>query len=755
MAHSSASHATVRHLDLSRGIGAGTAPVTVKLTLSQNESAALKIRAAEDARFQVQVDPVTGVVTLTGDAASIQAALMHAQLEIKPGYTHSFKLDIAVSGGQEHQERVILYFEQASGQYVPMYRGGGGASSAFYEEAASGWRAKGGEDAAAAFAGARGREHHGSDFPPQPGVEESGEAPQVTAILTLPPVELRPGYQLPPGDFPQGILTPEAPVSSPVQPPVSLPPVTAPEEAESEPTPTPPPSLGGTGILFGGGGGPVARSFILTPGIDDFVGDALADTFQGAAADWAVADTLYGAGGSDILRITGGAASFNPGVQVNVRGIETFDLQSTGAHSVTLTDAYYNSAGFDGGTFTVTTGSNVGITVNASAVTQSSHVLDASGGGGADTLGGGGGGDTLTGGGGADSLSGGAGDNLTRSLHTPYNSGVNFGTGAYTTAAFTPSANSLLVVVAGAMENNGTGNIGSGLTILDSQGLTWTQQIVMDNTTSWAMGMSVWTAPVTAGVATTVTVDCGAFDIYGYTVDVLNYTGYDTLAPVGGKAQNTNGPVDGVFSFNLSSAPESTSEVLGIMYTDTNGAQTVAPGTGWTELGENRTDPTNNMQHLETRAGSTSAAVSWNDVQELGGTVWKSMFGALEIKAGATGGSDRIVGGGGADTIQSYGGNDTIAYAAVTDSGIGAGNRDIILDFAQGRDVMDLSTLPGAATFRAGGNGAADFVAGFQVAYQQAGGNTIVFVDADGNNAADFEIQLTGLMTLTAVDFVL
>ncbi|MBN8531451.1 MAG: calcium-binding protein [Alphaproteobacteria bacterium] len=126
--------------------------------------------------------------------------------------------------------------------------------------------------------------------------------------------------------------------------------------------------------------------------------------------------------------------------------------------------------------------------------------------------------------------------------------------------------------------------------------------------------------------------------------------------------------------------------------------------------------------------------------------------------------SNTITGGAGVDTMSggtnTSGGavSDFFVYTLVTDSGIGAGSRDIISDFSQNAfnlDRIDLSALAGAATFRAGGNGVADFVAGFQVAYQQSGGNTIVMVDTDGNNATDFEIQLTGLFTLVGGDFVL
>ncbi|MBN8531778.1 MAG: M10 family metallopeptidase C-terminal domain-containing protein, partial [Alphaproteobacteria bacterium] len=116
-----------------------------------------------------------------------------------------------------------------------------------------------------------------------------------------------------------------------------------------------------------------------------------------------------------------------------------------------------------------------------------------------------------------------------------------------------------------------------------------------------------------------------------------------------------------------------------------------------------------------------------------------------------------IVGSGGADQLTGGAGVDSFVYRLTSDSGTGAGLRDIITDFSQAQtDRIDLSAFVGAATFQAGGNGMADLAGSvFQVAYQQSGGNTIVFVDTDGNNSVNFEIQLTGLIALVAGDFVL
>ncbi|MBN8531310.1 MAG: tandem-95 repeat protein [Alphaproteobacteria bacterium] len=123
-------HAAIRHLDLSHkaGIG-GEGAVTVKLALSSAEAGALRVKAAQDGRMQVDVDPVTGVVTISGDAALVHAALRDVQLEVKPGFSQSFKMEIATSqGGGEHHAQMVLYFEKGSGHHVPMSGLGSGAS---------------------------------------------------------------------------------------------------------------------------------------------------------------------------------------------------------------------------------------------------------------------------------------------------------------------------------------------------------------------------------------------------------------------------------------------------------------------------------------------------------------------------------------------------------------------------------------------------------------------------------------------------
>ena len=88
------------------------------------------------------------------------------------------------------------------------------------------------------------------------------------------------------------------------------------------------------------------------------------------------------------------------------------------------------------------------------------------------------------------------------------------------------------------------------------------------------------------------------------------------------------------------------------------------------------------------------------------------------------------------------------------DSGVGNGNRDIITDFRADADIssesdaidLDLFDLSGYS----GTTATADSAwSGVEL------GNTIIYVDFNGDTTADFEIQLTGTHTLASTDFIL
>jgi VCBS repeat-containing protein len=118
-----------------------------------------------------------------------------------------------------------------------------------------------------------------------------------------------------------------------------------------------------------------------------------------------------------------------------------------------------------------------------------------------------------------------------------------------------------------------------------------------------------------------------------------------------------------------------------------------------------------------------------------------------------TGGNDDdfLIGGYGADTLTGGNGNDTFVYLDLKDT------NDTITDFTTG-DHIDLHALDADGVLA----GNQDFAFGGTTAtahgvwYAQVGGNTVIYVDTDGNTStAELAITLTGAHTMSASDFVL
>ncbi|EPX75632.1 calcium-binding protein [Salipiger mucosus] len=125
-------------------------------------------------------------------------------------------------------------------------------------------------------------------------------------------------------------------------------------------------------------------------------------------------------------------------------------------------------------------------------------------------------------------------------------------------------------------------------------------------------------------------------------------------------------------------------------------------------------------------------------------------------------GADALYGGMGADTMS--GGDqedrrDRYIYFNIAESRPGDGNRDVITDFVAGEDRIEIKRFDADTTqgfkqaFTFVGD-AATLGAG-EVGYRHEGGNTIVQAEVTGDGIPDFEIELTGVMTLTAGDFLI
>ncbi len=127
------------------------------------------------------------------------------------------------------------------------------------------------------------------------------------------------------------------------------------------------------------------------------------------------------------------------------------------------------------------------------------------------------------------------------------------------------------------------------------------------------------------------------------------------------------------------------------------------------------------------------------------------------------GGDDTLIGGLGADLLTGGSGNDSFRYFSSDETGTTAATRDIITSFegagVAGGDLINVNDID--ANTGAGGNqnftfiGNAAFTAAGQLRFVQDGTNTFVEGNTIGTTGAEFTIQVNGLQTFIATDFVL
>ncbi len=119
-------------------------------------------------------------------------------------------------------------------------------------------------------------------------------------------------------------------------------------------------------------------------------------------------------------------------------------------------------------------------------------------------------------------------------------------------------------------------------------------------------------------------------------------------------------------------------------------------------------------------------------------------------------GNDRLIGGLGRDILTGGSGNDVFRFDSVDDSPPSSSQRDVIEDFGNGADLIDLrridanETQPGNQAFVFIGSAPFSDVAG-QLRYVPG----MVSGDTDGDGSADFAIRLDGNPVLDASDFLL
>jgi hypothetical protein len=133
------------------------------------------------------------------------------------------------------------------------------------------------------------------------------------------------------------------------------------------------------------------------------------------------------------------------------------------------------------------------------------------------------------------------------------------------------------------------------------------------------------------------------------------------------------------------------------------------------------------------------------------------------IEGGA--GTDQITGGSGKDVLTGGAESDRFYYLALADSGPAVATRDVITDFMAGVDKIDMQNMDSDESqtgvqntffffgMNADFTGQLGFVRAIHIGSSATGGYTLVQADTDGDQKADFAIELTGILTLTGVDF--
>jgi Ca2+-binding RTX toxin-like protein len=177
--------------------------------------------------------------------------------------------------------------------------------------------------------------------------------------------------------------------------------------------------------------------------------------------------------------------------------------------------------------------------------------------------------------------------------------------------------------------------------------------------------------------------------------------------------------------------------------------------------------------HVEnlTLTGSAAINAGGNDLanaitgnsgnnQLLGGDGNDTLSGAAaaDVLIGGTG-NDILVGGAGLDILTGGDGDDVFDFNAINETAVVAANADLIEDFLQGDDLIDLSGID--ANSSVSGNNAFSFVgtAAFtglgQVRYSLQGDETVLELNTTGDTGVDAIIRLSGAVNLAAADFLL
>ena len=122
-------------------------------------------------------------------------------------------------------------------------------------------------------------------------------------------------------------------------------------------------------------------------------------------------------------------------------------------------------------------------------------------------------------------------------------------------------------------------------------------------------------------------------------------------------------------------------------------------------------------------------------------------------------GTDTLIGGAGADILTGGIGNDRFVFNSKNETGIVDGQWDVIMDFASGQDLLDLSGIDAAEG--SAGDQAFSVILGSADSFTTAGQlrfdttTHMLYGNTDSDSDAEFGIKLSGAGSLSSSDMVL
>jgi Ca2+-binding RTX toxin-like protein len=513
------------------------------------------------------------------------------------------------------------------------------------------------------------------------------------------------------------------------------------------------------------GGVTIAKGVVIENGIggdgnDTLTGNAADNTLFGRAGNDLImgsdgADTLNGNSDNDTLIGGEGADSMIGGVGddrlVGGIGAEVLDgspggsdtLDYSGAASQVIVRLWNNTASGDpiASGDTILNFENVGGGAGNDNLSGNHLANVLSGDGGSDSLFGNGGDDTLSGGANADSLIGGNGDDVLRG-----------GLGADSLDG-SPGGSDTLDY------SGATGAVTVGLWNNSASGDPVTTGDTIRNFENVAGGAG--DDNITGNhLANILTGNAGGDTINGSGGDDTLDAGAGTDSIIGGAGNDRL--IGGIGAEVLDGSPAD-SDTLD--YSGAAGTVTVAL---WNNSVSGDPvadgDTIRNFENVETGAGNDllvgnhlANGLTGNGGNDtlIGAAGNDTLSGGAQndvLRGGA--GQDELIGGTGLDFLTGGDDTDVFIFANVVDAGLGA-DRDQIMDFAKGVDIIDISDMvPGVFDFR----GTAPFsLSGSPELrlFETPTGATILQIDVDGDAVIDAEIRISAVTGLTASEFVL